>query len=301
MAARSRTTPSTSRQFGRPRRAAPTNGDTTELLLDQIFRQGKESQVSFLEYIGGLQAVLERIKREQAGNIEKAGHLVADALSAGGIVHAFGTGHSHLIADEAFFRAGGIAAVNPILDERLIFLKGALESTRSEQESGLAHSLIEREQVRAEDVAIIISNSGRNAAPIEMALEMQARGVKVVAITNLEQSRNSSPRHPLGKRLYELVDVVIDNCVPPGDALLELSGLESHIGPSSTVAGAAIINSIVIEAVGELLRRGEPVPVLPSANIEGVSEQTLSELLRRYQSRIKYLDVDRPATSKGNG
>ncbi len=195
-----------------------------------------------VEYIDGLQAVLERIKREQRSNIEKAARLIADALSAGGIVHTFGTGHSHTIADEAFFRAGGIAAVNPILDERLIFLKGALESTRSEQESGLARSLIEREQVRAEDVAIIISNSGRNAAPIEMALEMQARGVKVIAITNLEQSKPSASRHSSGKKLYQLADISIDNCV--------------------------------------------------SANVEGVSEETLSVILSRYQGRIKYLDVD---------
>jgi uncharacterized phosphosugar-binding protein len=249
--------------------------------------------VSFPDYIDGLQAMLERIKREQAGNIEKAGRLIADALSAGGIVHAFGTGHSHLIADEAFFRAGGIAPVNPILDERLIFLKGALESTRSEQETGLARSLIEREQIRVEDVAIIISNSGRNAAPIEMALEMQARGVKIVAITNLEQSRLSASRDSSGKKLFQIADISIDNCVPAGDALLLLPGLASRIGPSSTVAGAAIINSIMIEAVVELLRRGKSVPVLPSANVEGVSEATLRDILRPYKGRIKYLDVDK--------
>lgn len=248
--------------------------------------------MSFAQYIDGLQSVLERIKREQFGQIKQAGRLIADALLAGGIVHAFGTGHSHLVADEAFFRAGGIAAVNPILDERLIFLRGALESTRSEQESGLARSLIERERVRAEDVAIIISNSGRNAAPIEMALEMQARGVKVIAITNLEQSRVSASRHASGKKLYQLADVSIDNCVPAGDALLALPGLASRIGPSSTVAGAAIINSIIIEAVVELVRRGARAPVLPSANVEGVSEETLRDILRLYKERIRYLDVD---------
>jgi uncharacterized phosphosugar-binding protein len=257
--------------------------------------------VSFLEYIGGLQAVLERIKSTQANNIKEAGLFVADSLSAGGIIHTFGTGHSHLIADEAFFRAGGIAAVNPILHERLIFLHGALESTRSEQESGFARELLAEQKVRNVDVAIVISNSGRNAAPVEMALEMKSLGLKVIAITNLEQSRNSTPRNASGKRLFEVADVAIDNCVPPGDALLKLAGLASNIGPSSTVAGAAIINSIVIEAVCELLHRGEPVPVLPSANTEGVSEEALSELLRKHSSRIKYLDIDRPTTAKGNG
>jgi uncharacterized phosphosugar-binding protein len=257
--------------------------------------------VSFIEYINGLQRVLERIKREQANNVKQAGLYVADALTAGGIVHTFGTGHSHLIADEAFFRAGGIAAVNPILHERLIFLKGALESTRTEQESGFARQLLLEQDVRDVDVCIVISNSGRNAAPVEMAFEMKGRGLKVIAITNLEQSRNSTPRNLTGKRLYEVADVVIDNCVPSGDALLELVGLETHVGPSSTVAGAAIINGIVIEAVSELLRRGEATPVLPSANTEGVSEQALNELLRRYAGRIKYLDTDGPATARGRG
>lgn len=248
--------------------------------------------MSFRDYIDGLQGVLERIKREQADGIEKAGRLVADALSVGGVIHAFGTGHSHLIADEAFFRAGGIAAVNPILDERLIFLKGALESTRAEQESGFARMLIEREDVRPEDVGIVISNSGRNAVPVEMALEMRALGIKVIAITNVAQSRASASRHASGERLYEIADVAIDNCVPIGDALLEMSGLETRIGPSSTVAGAAIINSVIIEAVAELLRRGERVPILPSANVEGVNEETLADILRRYEGRIRYLDLD---------
>ncbi len=248
--------------------------------------------MGFERYVDGLQMVLERIKREQAAKIKQAGQIVAAALSAKGVIHTFGTGHSHLIADEAFFRAGGLAAINPILDERLIFLKGALESTRAEREEGLASELIAREDVRPEDAAIIISNSGRNAVPVEMALEMKARGVKVIAITNLEQSRASSARHASGKRLYELADVAIDNCVPSGDALLPLPGLDGRIGPASTVAGAAIINSIVVEAVSELLQRGEVVPVLPSANVEGVSEETLRDILSPYKGRIKYLDIE---------
>jgi uncharacterized phosphosugar-binding protein len=255
--------------------------------------------MQFQAYIDGLTAILERIKHEQRSNIERAGLMVADALAAGGIIHAFGTGHSHLIADEAFFRAGGIAAVNPILHERLIFLKGALESTRTEQESGFARELILLEDIRSEDVAVIISNSGRNAVPIEMALEMKARGVKVIAITNLAQSRAALARHDSGKRLFELADVAIDNCVPAGDAVLELRGLESRIGPSSTVAGAAVMNSIVIEAVAELLKRGERVPVLPSANIEGVSEGTLNEMLRQYSARIRYLGINKSETATG--
>lgn len=246
----------------------------------------------FHTYISELQAVLERIRHEQSKAIEDAGHLVADALIADGIIHTFGTGHSHLIADEAFFRAGGIAAINPILDERLVFLKGALESTRAERGAGFAKSLIEKERVGPNDVAILISNSGRNNVPVEMALEMKSRGVKVIAITSVAQSSNSVPLHASGKRLFEIADVTIDNCVPPGDALLTLPGLGSRIGPSSTVAGAAIINSVMIEAVAETLRRGNDVPVLPSANLDGVTEERLKELLSGYRGRIRYLDLE---------
>jgi uncharacterized phosphosugar-binding protein len=248
--------------------------------------------MNFRNYIDGLKAILERIESEQEQNIGRAGAIVAEAIANGGIVHAFGTGHSHIIAEEAFFRAGGIAAINPILDERLIFLKGALESTRAERESGLAKSLIERENVKSRDVSIIISNSGRNVAPVEMALEMKARGVGVIAITNLEQSRSSASRHASGKKLYELADVAIDNCVPTGDALVSLDGLNSKTGASSTVAGAAIIHSIVIEALNELLERGENAPVLRSANVEGTTAETLRSTLSRYQDRIRYLDLE---------
>ena len=244
----------------------------------------------FNNYIDKLQALLERIKLEQASAITVAGRLVADSLIADGVIHTFGTGHSHLIADEAFFRAGGIAAINPILDERLIFLKGAIESTRAERVPGFAQSLLDKEQVGPPDVAILISNSGRNNVPVEMAFEMKARGVKVIAITSVEQSRSSVPLHASGKRLFEIADITIDNCVPPGDALLALPGITSRVGPSSTVAGAAIINSVMIEAVADALRRGRDIDVLPSANLDGVSEQRLNEVLDRYRGRIRYLD-----------
>jgi uncharacterized phosphosugar-binding protein len=248
--------------------------------------------VFFEEYITKLQTLLERIKVEQASPIAEAGSLVANSLLADGVIHTFGTGHSHLIADEAFFRAGGIAAINPILDERLVFLKGALESTRAERIPGFARTLLDKEQVAQHDVGILISNSGRNNVPVEMALELKARGVKVIAITSVEQSRSSVPLHASGKRLFEIADITIDNCVPPGDALLTIKGLNSRIGPSSTVAGATIINSIVIEAVNETLRRGGDVPVLPSANLDGVTQERLKELLNRYRGRIRYLDLD---------
>ena len=248
--------------------------------------------MNFPDYITKLKSILDRIIDEQTHNIRQAGEMVADSIANGGVVHTFGTGHSHIIAEEAFFRAGGIAAINPILDERFLFLKGALESTRAERESGIAGQLIADQDVRPGDTAIIISNSGRNAAPVEMALEMKHLGIPVIAITSLEQSRASISRHVSGKRLFEIADVTIDNCVPPGDALITIRRMDSATGASSTVAGSAIIHSIVIEAINGLYTRGITPPVLPSANLESTKPDALKEILRPYAGRIRYLDIE---------
>ena len=132
--------------------------------------------MSFTIYIEQIRQLLDRIQTSQSAAVAAAGDLVAETLDHSGIVHTFGTGHSHMIAEEAFFRAGGLVPVNAILDTRLAFLDGALESTRAEREEGYARSLIERECIAPNDIAILISNSGRNAVPIDMALEMRARG-----------------------------------------------------------------------------------------------------------------------------
>lgn len=240
------------------------------------------------EYIDALHGVLESIRRTQMEVIEEAGRRAGDALAAGGILHVFGTGHSHMMAEEAFFRAGGLAPVNPILSPRLVFLEGALASTRAERESGYAGQLLEKEDIRQGDVMIVVSNSGRNAAPVEMALAMRERGVAVIAITNVRQSRETASRHSSGRRLFELADVVIDNCVPPGDAVLRLPGLANPIGASSTVAGAAIINLISIAAARRLQDAGVEVPVLLSANVGESGDEALQRTLSRYAGRIRY-------------
>jgi uncharacterized phosphosugar-binding protein len=178
--------------------------------------------MAFKTYIDQIHQLLDRIRIEQAAAIEMAGAMVAETLQKSGIIHTFGTGHSHMIAEEAFFRAGGLVPVNAILDGRIAFLDGALESTRAEREEGYAKSLIERERITAGDTAIVISNSGRNTVPIDMALEMKERGVRTIAITNLRQSAAAVSRHSSGKRLFEIVDLAIDTCVAAGDAMLRL-------------------------------------------------------------------------------
>jgi uncharacterized phosphosugar-binding protein len=244
----------------------------------------------FGAYIEQIQQLLDRIRSGQAAAIGTAGAIVAETLEHAGIIHTFGTGHSHMIAEEAFFRAGGLVPVNAILDGRIAFLDGALESTRAEREAGYARSLIEREQITAGDTAIIISNSGRNAVPIEMAMEMKARGVSTIAITNLQQSASATSRHSSGLRLFEVVDLAIDTCVAEGDAMLRLEAVEQAMGPASTIAGAVVINSIMIEAASLLSRSGRPVPVFPSANLGASSDECIASLYRPFRGRIRCLD-----------
>jgi uncharacterized phosphosugar-binding protein len=242
------------------------------------------------KYFDSLLAILAKISTEQSGAILQAGSLAATAIAAGGVVHTFGSGHSHMISEEAFFRAGGLAPVNPILDDALIFLHGALESTRAERQSGYAATLLAREDVRPIDAAIVISNSGRNAVPIEMALAIKALGTKVIAITNPRQAATSPSRHSSGKYLYEIADLVIDNCIPVGDAVLELPGLSQKMGPSSTVAGAAIINAVMIEAAAALQTMGATVPVISSANVGVGALSDMEAAFAEWAPRVRLLN-----------
>ena len=246
--------------------------------------------MSFAAYIESLTAILHSVAEQQADNIRQAGFYVADAIHKGGIVHAFGTGHSHLIAEEAFFRAGGLVPVNPILHPRLVFLRGAIESTHAERESGFAAQLIAAAGVTSKDAALIVSNSGRNAAPVEMALEMKSRRARTIAITSLRHSQSAPATHACGKRLFELADIVIDNGAPPGDALMALAGVTAALGPVSTITGAAIVHSIMIEAAMELARRRVDVPVFQSANLPDARDDVLKNLMEPYRGRIRYFD-----------
>ncbi|HZT68876.1 MAG TPA: SIS domain-containing protein [Terriglobia bacterium] len=220
--------------------------------------------------------------------VREAGSLIADSLKVGGIIHAFGTGHSSLLAQEIFYRAGGLVAINPILDVRLGFERGATESTEFERSSEAADEIVRLAGFEQRDVGIVISNSGRNALPVEMALRMKAAGMKVVALTSLAYSRASVSRHASGKRLFEIADCVLDNHCPPGDASIEVPGMPAKMGPLSTIVGAAILHGAVIEAARQLAVLGKPPAVLISVNVGTSSVWDLKDQLAPYASRIRY-------------
>lgn len=236
-------------------------------------------------YLEQLTELLRKIRETQMPAIKKAADMVATAIADGNIVHVFGVGHSHIIAEEAFFRAGGLAPVNAILEPCLMLHEGATKSTQLENLTGLAQILLDYYEVKKGDVLIIASNSGVNAVPVEMAVLAQSRGVPTVAITSLNYSRTL--KGP-GKALFEVADVVIDNFGAPGDALLELPDTPQRVGPTSTVLGTAIINTIMIEAAYTLQQLGLKPPIYMSSHLPGAAEHNMF-LARRYRERIKLL------------
>jgi uncharacterized phosphosugar-binding protein len=250
-------------------------------------KRGPRSRASTptAKYLAGIRRILARVAPDP---IRRAARAVAASLEAGGIVHVFGTGHSSLLAQEVFYRAGGIVAINPILDPRLGFERGAVESSEFERSIEAAAELAERAGFQPGDSGIVISNSGRNALPVEMALRMKAAGLTVIALTNLRQSRASSSRHPSGKRIFEVADVILDNHCPPGDALLMIPGIRHTLGPATTVVGALILHATFLEAASALAAKGKVPASFVSANVAGVTLESIRQLTAPYQSRIRY-------------
>ena len=241
-------------------------------------------------YLDSAIALLQEVRETQQEAIEQAGRLCAQAIAGGGLIHVFGTGHSHILAEELYDRAGGLLVVNPILVGDLMLHEGGLRSGPLERLPGLAGVILDHEPVRPGDVLIVTSNSGRNAVPVEMAELARERGVKVVGITSLQHSRSVESRTPSGRRLFEVVDVVIDNRGLPGDAVLPMPGAREgmRMAATSTVTGAAIIQAIAADAVDRLAATGADVPILMSANLEG-ADQHNERLLRRLGPRVPSL------------
>lgn len=201
----------------------------------------------------------------QLSPVHGAAELVADTIENGQRFWAFGTGHSHLLVEEIWGRAGGMTAVHPILEPGLMLHEGLQKSSGLERLPGLAEVLIQEHPVGDGDCVLVISNSGRNAVPVEFAELARRRGATVIALTSLRHSEAVASRAPGGQRLFEVADIVIDNCGVPGDALLDSPG--GRLGPTSTFIGSLLVQALATAVVGILQERGVPVELLVSNNV----------------------------------
>lgn len=241
------------------------------------------------EYLRALRDLIETFRGGQREQLDRAAELVANALAGGGVLHLFGTGHSHMLAEEIFYRAGGLIPINAMLDSEVVLSGGALRSTETERAAGKAAEIAARYDLRAGDAGVVISNSGRNPAPVEMAKLMKKAGVPVIAVTSLAPSRTVASLDPPGARLFEVADVVLDTGGAHGDAFLQLSGVPYPVGPTSTVVGAAIVQSLVLLTMEKLLQRGGKVLNLPSANVDGAETGAVSAEFAKLRGRIRHL------------
>ncbi len=236
------------------------------------------------KYIEKIQGLISIIKETQYDKIVKVSSIFASKIKEDKMIHVFGTGHSHMIGIEMFVRAGGLANINAMLDDTITTAAGARKGSEMERLSGLAEIIWNQYNINKEDVMIIISNSGRNAVPVEMAMKAKKEGLTLIAITSMCHSKACASRHPSGKRLFEIADIVLDNCVTEGDSLLDFDGVRS--GPGSTVAGAVIVNSIVAETLKMLNEENYKLPVFTSQNVDGYNNDDLYE---KYAGRVKHM------------
>lgn len=238
-------------------------------------------------YLPELCRMLADIEAGEMPAIEAAARAAYASIRAGGLLHAFSTGHSHMIVEEMFYRTGGLVPINPILSEELMLHTGAITSTQMERKSGKATALLTAAGIAKGDTILISSNSGINTVPVEAALFAREQGLTVVCVTSLQVTQQLQSRHPSGKRLFEVSDIVLDNHSPMGDGLLELPGGQIT-GGASTFGSLFIAQRIVLKIENLYLADGLTPPVLRSANLPG-GDAFNETLVSQYAARIKAL------------
>ena len=238
-------------------------------------------------------ALLERLAATQAEPIETASHWCADAIAADGLVHLFGTGHSRIPVEEMFPRYGSYPGWNPIVELSMTFhtqvvgANGQRQAMFIERMPGLADAILDNFQFRPTDVMIVFSASGLTAVPVEMARGARARGLRVIAVTSVEQSMSGEPPAAVGSRLLDEADLVIDLCTPHADALCAIDGLDTPVGPASTITAIAIVNAIKVRVAELLTQRGAMPPVITRSSVVGEerSERLFDQAYREHARR----------------
>ena len=241
------------------------------------------------DYLRRIQAVVDRVGTGQEQEKQRAAELLTEAVRNGGVIQAFGCGHSEALAMEIAGRAGGLVPTNRIALRDIVLYGGSplseLADPGVERRTEIAHRLYELAPIKPDDVFVIASNSGINGAVVEMALLVKERGHHLVAITSAEHSAGVQSRHPSGRKLGEIADVVLDNGAPYGDATIALPG-GGAVGAVSSITAALLAQQLVTEVVARLLAAGITPPVYLSDNVPGGKEHN-AEIEARYAGRIR--------------
>ena len=223
---------------------------------------------------------LVNVVRQQLPEIQQAADWFSETILAGRMVHLFGSGHSRILVEEMWPRYGSFPGFNPIVELSLTFhnlvvgANGQRQAMFLENVSGLAARILRNYQLSDQDTAIVVSSSGTNIVPVEMAEEFKAKGIKVVAIHSKLHAEASQSKREDGKTLSDFADLVLDTGAPIGDAMVNIEGMDMPVAPGSTVGGALLINSIKAEVAQRLTAAGQPPLALAAANILGKERAT---------------------------
>ncbi|MTI66837.1 MAG: SIS domain-containing protein [Firmicutes bacterium] len=235
----------------------------------------------FNEYKNYFESVFNKAIKTQEENIIKGAKLIKEAVKNDGRFYIFGTGHSHMIAEELFNRAGGLALVTAMLPTELMLHERFNKSTVIERIEGLGRAYLDLYDVNDKDVLMVVSNSGRNPVPIDISIEARKRGIKIIVMTNLNHSKEVNSRHSSNKKLYELSDVVIDNCGEKGDAGFNIANSNIKTGPTSSSIGCFLAQSLITVTLDMLVKEGIEPPVFKSSNLDKADEYN-EKLIEKY-------------------
>lgn len=245
-------------------------------------------------YLESVEQILARIRNTQAGAIEKAADRMAHAIKAGRAVFVFGSGHSVLPVLDIFPRYGGYVGFYPLADPRLMWFfpvgpGGARELLWLERREGYLASFLKSHPLTGEDVVLVFSHGGLNAAPVEMALHARQAGASVVAVTSVANARTRPASHSTGKKLADVADVVIDNCTPPEDAQVKIDGWPHPVAAASTVAFVAIAQALVAETAARLAALGVKKRVFVSPNVREVEAGHNEKVFEEFEAWVRAL------------
>ena len=241
-------------------------------------------------YFDNLSSIFDQIMTTQKESLFKGAEMLRDAVIEGHNLFAFGCSHAGLLALELYYRTGGMAVINPVRAPGLnLDIDPATMTSQMERLPEYGKIIVDNQPLGAGDVIIVHSVSGRNTVTVDVAIRAREKGAKVIALTNMQATTRVSSRHPSGKNLYEVADLVLDNCGCMGDGSLVIEGVAEKVAPTSTAVGAAMLNAMVAQAIELIVQSGIIPPVFISANVEG-GDRHNAEMLAKYKDHIFYMD-----------